>query len=227
MLTFIDALKNLFSHFQRARSFFNKAAFKQKFNEYFQHKEIINRDLPSVLLDMFVADVSENIGFNCNSDRFKFVQERRSQYRDETEYRVMNSNYLSLKQTFNRQIMQCVPNHDERTFSSYVYVEKETGKNPIFKLAILLELLGLATYEIIGGKNSEIFIRVNDPSKLARLYQGNYRNALLTEIERKKDRSQKVLSKFMIKQLTNEDRWDIIENYFLGRDEWVSSKLEL
>lgn len=139
----------------------------------------------------------------------------------------MNSNYTVLKNNVSRLISQCVPNINKDTFNTYIAVNKgRNNRDNIIYLAILLELFGLASYEIIGGKNTEIFVRVNDPSKLRRLSQTNYNNSILTDIERKRSRSQKIITGFMKKEMDDNQRWDIIENYFLGRDEQMSVFLE-
>lgn len=198
--------------------------FKETYKKEFQTSSR-NDELPNVLLDLFVADISRNTGFNQNVDKFKFIQERKAHNRDELIYRVMNSNYTILKNYLSRLISQCSPNISKNTFSTYVAISKNNNQNNIVYLAILLELFGLASYEIIGGKNTEIFVRVNDPAKLRRLSQSNYSNGILTDIERKRNRSQKVLMEFMKKKMTDEERWNIIEDYFLGRDEKISAFL--
>ncbi len=120
----------------------------------------------------------------------------------------MNSNFAFITTLVARTILQCKPNRGKRTFSSYFPVPKDNRKPDVLYLAILLEVFNLASYEIIGGRNTEIFIRMNDPSKLRRLSQQYYNNAILTNIERKRERSQKVLSSFMKNDFTNKKRWD-------------------
>lgn len=221
---YIIQLMRIFEGFKRKGRVFNKIefreAFKKEFKGFFGSSEI-----PNVLLDIFVADVHQNIGFNKNINRLEFIQERRAHNRDELVYRVMNSNYTILKNHVSRLLAQCVPNINRATFDTYVAISKNRNQNSIIYLAILLELFGLASYEIIGGKNTEIFIRVNDPAKIRRLLQTNYSNNILKDIERKRNRSQKVITQFMKKNMSDEQRWNIIEKYFLGRDEEISAFL--
>lgn len=217
-------LTKIFAGFKNRGEVFTKLQFKETYKKEFQTSSR-NDELPNVLLDLFVADISRNTGFNQNVDKFKFIQERKAHNRDELIYRVMNSNYTILKNYLSRLISQCSPNISKNTFSTYVAISKNNNQNNIVYLAILLELFGLASYEIIGGKNTEIFVRVNDPAKLRRLSQSNYSNGILTDIERKRNRSQKVLMEFMKKKMTDEERWNIIEDYFLGRDEKISAFL--
>jgi ATP-dependent DNA helicase RecQ len=106
-------------------------------------------------------------------------------------------------------------------YHAYIPISKDGERPKILKLLSVLELFGLATYEIYGGKNIEIFIRINDPVKLKRLSLGKYHNVLLSKIEEKRDVSQKTMQKFMSHDFTDEERWDIVEQYFLGREEYL------
>lgn len=72
----------------------------------------------------------------------------------------------------------------------------------------------------------EIFVRVNDPVKLKRLSDGKYNNKLLTEIRRRHKSAQNIMMHFLQKQLTSEQRWNIIENYFLGKEDYVEQCLD-
>lgn len=223
---YTERLTHIFARFKNHREFFTKTQFREAFKEEFK-KSFRNNELPYVLLDIFVADVSRNVEFNQNIDKLKFIQERKAQNREELVYRVMNSNYVILKNHLSRLMAQCRPNMGKTSFSTYVAVSNSNSHNNIVYLAIFLELFGLGSYEIIGGKNTEIFIRVNDPAKLRGLSRSNYSNGILTDIERKRNRSQKVLAEFMKAKMTDKQRWDIIEEYFLGRDEKVSALLGL
>ena len=219
-------ITSVFSQLKSRRAVFTKLEFREAYRAAFGGS-LHSNDLPNLILDLFVADISQNIGFNQNSDQMKFVQERQAHNRDERVYRVMNSNYSMITNYLSRLLSQCNPNIADTSYSAYVAVNTDRKRPEIVFLAVMMELFGLASYEIIGGRNTEIFVRVNDPTKLRRLAQKNYTNIILTEIERKRDRSQKVLMGFLKSDLSNEERWDIIEDYFLGRDESISQALGL
>ena len=63
--------------------------------------------------------------------------------------------------------------------------------------------------------------------KLRYLLQGKYSNGILKEIEEKHRYSFKVVNNFFSTPLTSDDRWDIIENYFLGNDEYTKTVLNI
>lgn len=95
-----------------------------------------------------------------------------------------------------------------------------------FELAELLQTLKLATYEVRGGDNPEIFVRLNDPVKLKELSADKrYSNDVLKELDARHDYSSKVISGFFLTSMPDEERWDLVEEYFLGNDDYVADRL--
>lgn len=221
----INNLIKVFGSLNKKGNFFTKSDFRETY-KYFFKNELKSQEIPSILLDLFVADISENIGFNYNANKLKFVQQRKSQDKDELAYRVMNSNYMRIKGSIMRVFMQCKNTSSDNVYSTFIPIHRSNNRPPLMYLAILLELFNLGSYEVMGGKNMEIFIRLNDPLKLKRLSNKNYSNSILTEIERKRKKSQEILKGFMQTELSDNERWDLIENYFLGNEEMVNMILQ-
>ncbi|MBM6778739.1 ATP-dependent DNA helicase RecQ [Collinsella tanakaei] len=97
-----------------------------------------------------------------------------------------------------------------------------------YDLAELLQALDLATYEARGGENPEIFIRLNDPNKLKALSDNpRYSNAVLKEQNERHDYAERVITGFFMTTMGTEERWDLIEEYFLGNDDYVAGRLGL
>ena len=91
-----------------------------------------------------------------------------------------------------------------------------------------MELLGLATYEIRGGEKSEVFIRINDPQKLERIaMSGKYTNGVLQNIQDHHRYNERLLAAFFSTNMADKDRWELIEQYFLGNDEYVRHTLNI
>lgn len=84
----------------------------------------------------------------------------------------------------------------------------------------LLSIFDYATYEVVGGEQPEIFIRLNDPEKIRRIVYGEikYSNSYVTKAKQKHEREVKILRKFFTDPLNDEARWDYVERYFLGDD---------
>ena len=83
-----------------------------------------------------------------------------------------------------------------------------------------MSLLDLITFEIEGGNNPEIFIRLNAPDKVKNIVEDRilYKNRYVELAKEKHFRSVKILDYFFRKFNNNENdkRWDFVEKYFLG-----------
>lgn len=100
------------------------------------------------------------------------------------------------------------------------------GPNVRLSFAEVLQALNLASYEIRGGENPEISVRVKDAAKLKSLSTDvHYSNQVLREQDARHDYSARVMKCFFEAKLSNEARWDLIEDYFLGNDDRVAAVL--
>ena len=93
------------------------------------------------------------------------------------------------------------------------------------RLLSILELFGLASYEVTGGRSVEIFVAANDEKALLSLDARAYENRLLTDIDRRRTAAQELMDRFLTAELPDGARWDVIEEYFLGRSESVNKAL--
>lgn len=106
-------------------------------------------------------------------------------------------------------------------YDRYVVNERNTYYcgigDPIVRVSELLNSLGLADYQRIGGEMPSIFVRINNPNYLGDIVKfNNYENAILQKIYEKYEYSEKVFTYFFRTNMTTSERWDFIENYFLG-----------
>lgn len=93
-------------------------------------------------------------------------------------------------------------------------------KDSIVKLSEFLNCLGVAEYQREGGDQPVIFVRVNNPHYLNMLIKnGNYKNAILESIYDKYQFSERIFTYFFTTRMTDKQRWDFIEAYFLGESE--------
>lgn len=93
-------------------------------------------------------------------------------------------------------------------------------KDSIVKVSEFLNSLGFADYSRQGGDQPAIFVRINNPYYLnALIKSGKYRNDILESIYEKYRYSERIFTYFFTTQMTNEQRWDFIEAYFLGESE--------
>lgn len=153
------------------------------------------------------------------------LTKRKQTGHDETVYFVSNPAYAQLPSHFARDLHSCAPGSDNAFYRFYPLVPNKPL--PLMPLLGLLELLELATYEIRGGEKAEVFIRINDPAKLQRLATGKYTNQVLRSIQERHRHNHQLLNAFFLTQMTTEDRWKLIEQYFLGNEDYVNDVLNL
>ena len=106
---------------------------------------------------------------------------------------------------------------DSASYSGYLSLNTDEASMNALKL---LSIFDLITYEVLGGEEPEIFIRLNAPEKIKSIVAGNtpYANDYVKRAQEKHDRDVEVLLRFFKALNTDEERWDYIENYFLGYD---------
>lgn len=104
------------------------------------------------------------------------------------------------------------------------------GINPVkeevnvFDYLNLMSLFDLIVFEILGGDAPAIQVRVTNPEMISRIVDDNYpyQNQRVREYLDKHYRSMKILNYFFtnsnFEKDSNRERWDFIEDYFLGED---------
>ncbi|MBU5434753.1 DEAD/DEAH box helicase [Pseudoflavonifractor sp. MSJ-37] len=202
---------------------FDEKTFRAELNELRPDQELTDAQV-TLLLAMMTQEVDERASFNAARSSMKVLQRRKQKGKaGGTEYRI-SSSHATLKDYMLRLLGQCEPDPETGSFSSFV---PDPAKRPIMLLPILklMEIMGLASYELQGGEAAELFVRINDPEKLRRLAGGKYSNGILTELHRKHEDSRKLLTAFFQAEMDDASRWALIEDYFLGNDEAVRAAL--
>ncbi|MCD7882084.1 MAG: DEAD/DEAH box helicase [Clostridiales bacterium] len=82
----------------------------------------------------------------------------------------------------------------------------------------VLEAMGVLTFEMIGGANSQLYIYINQIQALKNILNApyNYNNKLLETVSDRHLISVKMLTYLYEGNFSNEELWDLIEDYFLG-----------
>lgn len=222
----MNAVVNILTEFKNSESKqFTAKMFEERLNELIGEKTI-QHDKISLLLDIFIESVDENAMYSRQRSQIRVIRQRKQSNHDETVYFVSNSAYTRLTSYFNKMLEQCKPNIDNDVFCRFYSLRKDKSIE-LMPILRMLELLNLASYEIRGGEKAEVFIRINDPSKIQRLANGNYKNTLLQSIRSKHKRNEILLNAFFMSDIDNETRWHLIEDYFLGNEDAVRDILQL
>ncbi len=107
-------------------------------------------------------------------------------------------------------------------YIGFIAADMEKAKEKI-KLIFLLEIFDLSLYEISGGESPQLMIRLNDPHKVTTLSKEKYQNNVVADIERRHHLSMDTMNYFFTNGMNNTERWDYIEDYFLGKDVSVAN----
>lgn len=216
----LENIQTVLDGFEQAeKKSFDEKSFRDSLNALRPGREL-SQTQTALLLDMFTLTASEKAKYTTSRRLVKILQLRSKPGEGGHEYIIRGT---LMKDYLLRLLHQCTPNYEDR-YQAFVPIG-QTDAISILPILKLIEILELASYELRGGEKSEIFIRINDPYKLRRLAEGNYSNAILQEVVRRHRASQKLLQDFFTTDLSDEERWDLIEDHFLGREEDVTALL--
>lgn len=168
---------------------------------------------------MTQARIIANSLFDLVDPNGKCVKHRANDATARTYYSLANGNFKEFlrRPIIKSKVIGNITLSNETTYSSYMSFTNDENSNIALKL---LSIFDYITYEVIGGEEPEIFIRLNDPNKIKSIVMGNtyYSNDYVTKARQKHDRDVEVLLRFFKNLKSDEERWDYIENYLLGYD---------
>ena len=204
----INIVSEVLNEFQISGTYFTKDEFSAKLNERYKNKfkaEIVAGSYIELLLnyrDTMTASFCETREINLEK---KYLISRGT-FRSLAEKIINNSAFL---RRFNHT-------PSEEMFSYEATTTKDNnGKYDAINLALLFNLIN---FEIIGGNRPEIFIRINYPEKVRQIAYGEviYNNKLVEEAAERHKNDVSILNYFFRDLQGNSDRWNFIENYYLG-----------
>lgn len=221
---YLQAIESVFFKYKSEGSEFTARQFQKEVNEKLEGDESFTEFTEQVLA-AFCIRPSEAKNKGAKS-AIRVLSKKSSPNNPEARYQVVDKAFISIAKRFSKEIRQCRPK--EGTNSFVAYLSKSRGTREEFDLATLLELFGLATYEARGGDDAEIFIRLNDPSKVQALANDpRYRNDELARLNDRHRNSRSIITNFFLKEMDDTTRWDMVEAYFLGNDDLVAEYLDL
>lgn len=221
---YLQTIESVFFKYKSMGNEFTARQFKKEVNEKLEGDESFTEFAEQVLA-AFCIRPSEANNRGVKST-IRVLAKKSSANSPEPRYQVVDRVFISISKRFSKKIQQCRPK--ESTNSFVTYLSKSKGTREEFDLATLLELFGLATYEARGGDDAEIFIRLNDPSRVQALANDpRYRNDELARLNDRHRNSRSIITNFFLKEMNDATRWDMIEAYFLGNDDLVAEYLDL
>ena len=238
-----SALRETFSELKQ--TFGSKMFSFEDFHKRLQSKygRKISPEYGRLLLGLFVGEPENDSTWDAPKGEWKFLTKRgrdttgAMKEKNNDGYMIMGGKNFYIEKNLMSYLKSLQPNENEgRDFVVYIPIlYSKPGSSTTHKLdyklllASILQIFDLATYDVEGGRNPQIFVRINDPGKLQYLTrpESRYQNRILTEINNRHENAIKIMNGFMTSDYTTQERWKIIEQYFLGNDEWVHDVLTL
>ena len=129
------------------------------------------------------------------------------------QFNVAVNSYFQWVETGFRKI-------ENETKEGRLYLINDSGNRTKEYSIILgiLEALGILSFEMIGGANSQLYIYINQIQSIKNILNAPYRynNRLLDTVAERHLISVKMLTYLYEGGFTNEEMWNLIEDYFLG-----------
>lgn len=169
---------------------------------------------------MAKARIIANSLFDLVDPDGRCVKHRGGDSSGKTFYTLANGNFKEFmrRPIIRSNVMHYISREEgSSSYEGYLSLMSDSNSNTALKL---LSIFDYITYEVAGGEEPEIFIRLNDPNKVRSIIMGNmfYSNNYVTKAKQKHDRDVSVLLRFFNELKTDEERWNYIEEYFLGYD---------
>lgn len=192
-------------------------AYEEKGNSFFSSEEFAKMISPKYGITQ--ARIIVNSLFELVDPEHQCVKYRDNNTMGKIQYYISNGNFKEyMRRTINKSPL--IKNLSTQEIDSYSGYESISNNNSSSIALKILSIFNYITYELVGGQEPEIFIRLNDPDKLKNIVLGNtfYVNQYVRRAKNKHDRDMQVLVHFFNDINGNEARWNYIENYFLGYD---------
>lgn len=172
--------------------------------------------MSELLLPMFSQRAlknMENLQIDDVREKSNFLQARRDKGSVVMKYRVVDHALGSLRKNVRRKIEMSFS-----TMSNTVkYVSLNSGSKFLYiKIGQLLEVLEFGSYEVTGGENPRIYVRLNDPFRLRNEAYSDYNNSLLQDVSNRHVAGVELMREFFEMEMTSDERWNFIEDYLLG-----------
>lgn len=203
----LNNIKRCFNSF--GSSYFTKKEFVDELHKYIEDKKIAG-DVVEFILSSYSGRALRPEEIEAGA----FLQRKRN-IRQDSEYRVFNSNYNHYFSQLLVRLTKLFKDKDTNKCVKYASAGHENLKQYI-RLGSLLEIMGLMTFESRGGDNPMIFIRINDPLRIQNDVNSKYENILLKKTMKRHSSSTELFDHFFLHAFDNVERWNFIEDFFLG-----------
>jgi ATP-dependent DNA helicase RecQ len=218
MLDFLVKFEEELDNWKNANKHFDAEEFATKFflkiNNQVKTESQLKILVDNVLMMIYRLEIKGENNFNINN----FLTINKST----GKYNLTNTTYKKrfsiLKQSLRSSF------YNDLKENKKLFIENNTSgqknkmrKNPLLVLVQIMELLDIAKYEIKAGDKPQYFIRINSETGLNKISSESYYSKTVESVKKRHDNSIRIMEYFFTKLTNNDDRWRLIEEYFLGK----------
>lgn len=206
LLVFLDSLQVVFDDFRQDGKYFGV----EKLSSAILEKTTIKKKSIADMLSTSVIEMLKRVDTKSLSNTYGFAS-----YNSVTnKYVIRNNSYERNIQMLKRSARSMLSNVDDtRTVR---YCQNRVDSHEII-IAQMIEILEIAEGKISSGSSPEFFIRVNSPYAIEKVINnGNYKSRTVGLVAERHFESAKLMEYFFRVLKSDSDRWNFIEQYFLG-----------
>lgn len=205
----MDSISEVFSQFRYRGQFFSESEFVEILSLKLSHKYNAEK-----IADFILSTYSGYMSSANTLEGDSFLQQRHQG--TNMQYQVFSSNYAAKATQLLKTLSKLYENDERQTVVRYLSINELPLKNHI-RLGSLLEIMNLGMFETSGGDDPKIFLRLNDPRRIEKDSNSpNYKNTILDSVKNRHTVSCQIFEHFFTNYFSNEKRWDLIEDFFLG-----------
>lgn len=198
--------------FLQAHKFLDEMSTTHRRIDFVSMKSALPRCYDSQRKEQFVETFRMLYATSVNNDRTTAYCSVFSFEQTGNTFQLLQSGYESVMHLYLSQYDKLISTHDLRCYCD--------SHDDIVRVSEFLNSLGVADYRLQGGDEPVIFVRINNPYYLSTLVRSkNYENRILNDIYEKYRLSERIFTYFFSTPMTDQQRWDFIEAYFLGETE--------
>ncbi|QWB96214.1 DEAD/DEAH box helicase [Mycoplasmatota bacterium] len=216
---FLEIIVKMLNTYNNSKKHFTMNMFSNKL--YSDHGNIFKSKTQCELISNVVLYLMNNLRSSHHFNSSNFMN-----YNSNTEmYSIINNKYLGkrdvLIRTARRELRNSMGKKEELFLRNNAAsgINKSSDKmrsDTLIVMAQIFELLGIAKYSIKSGDRPEFFMRVNGADVLERMATQEYKSVTVENINDLHNNSIRIMNHFFTKLTSDEERWDLIEKYFLG-----------
>lgn len=218
-----NVLQSLNQNFERIEfslqslqgTFFSNKQFAYQLINYGMKAQIAHRMADLILPIFSQQEDYSNLSADDVRANSNFLQSRRMNGETEIKYRLVDTAIGSLRSNIRRTINEIFINEKVKV---ELFVSTDSAEKKLYiKIGQLLDIFELGQFEVTGGENPRMFVRINDPFRLKMEAFSNYENQLINDVRNRHNSGVELMKAFFESKMESGERWDFIEDFLLGR----------